>query len=1335
MNVTCPSCQTRYAVDDARVPPSGVTIKCPKCAHTFTARREEPERAVTQASVALPGSPPAPNPGADSALPLPGTPAASGPSAGPQQASVPLPSGPKTKPAIPTPSRARRPAVALPSSGPKPQAPPPSVPGLEDDDELDLGLDDNPFPELSAEDQTAIGDVLGSGELDLGSEAAGPDVLDFIDDAASGIDTGDTARPPELRVRRRDGQIEGPYGQSRIVTMLRNRAFAGNEDISEDGLAWRAMVSVPELSAVIDELAAQDPYADLPAPVRGPDDGLGISEDLPALSSTPSHGPSSDLPGLPGQSYGPSSDLPGLPQQSHGPSSDLPGLPAKRSHGPSSDLPGLPSKRSHGPSSDLPGLPEPDNLPGLVGGEAEALDTGELPSLSDPSADLPAPALPKDLPAPASHRDLVDNVQSDGDDFDLGLEDSREYHVDELKPEEDAPQALHDENQESLELDLEAPPSADLDAPPPSQDLESLDLPPGSSDLSSGDLSADLRVADVPNLPPMWETYKKHIIIFSAVMALVLIGVLTHVFTPYGAFGSKFIAQLGKAPPPKPPPPPPPKPAKVVDRKEVATLMACDCFEGYRSVLATLREAKDAESVVTRAKAFGFAHHRYGEEDFPMAELQPLIDGLEALDLSSAYEGNEQRAQVEVLKARAVHATVSEKSKPIVEKLETALARESDDAELGYILGIAKHAAGDAQGAKEAWEGALANNPKYAPALFALAELRAQKKGAKAKTAAASDYLKVLEAEPRHGYAGKKAADLYQKLRLLGHERRALVQAAKAGLEGVAPKLRPEILGRAARSFDEAGRPDEARPFALEAAKLSPGTASYIALAATSQIVDQPSAIKALAYLEKTAAAHAKDAEILMANARALFATEQPAKAFMALDAARKAAPDDYRSLLMRGQFNVALGKLKDARIALKKAMKLGPKVPGPQVALGRLELEQGAVNEALKFAKTAVKADPDSVQAQTLLGDCHVRRKDPGPAKRAYKKAMHIDDESLDGQLGYANVLRDMTRGSAEKKAEALQEALPIYAALLEAHPKNPAVMFEHGRALEIQGKFDEALDLYRRAAALDAADARPHLKIVAAHIERPEPDVGAAEDALNAARATKPEDDGQKALIEFWAGRVAIAGGQPRKAVTHLRKASEAEPKNASFQYWYGMALESTDSLYEAIYAYEKAISLNSRLALAHRALGRAALEQHEYARAIKSFEKYKNVLPDDYTIWVDIGDAYEQQNRDKKAMRAYKKAIKKAPSARALVAMGNILSRRGDEKAALKKFAHATKIDAEHGEAWCQWGISLARGRKIKEKAKKALTRCVDLKSAPDDMKATAQEILDTARAGTH
>ena len=83
MRIQCPNCPAAYELDDGRVPPAGLSIKCPKCKTPFTVHRPKAgERKAVTTKVPLPGTgasaqpaPRAPKSGGSSAVPLPGSPA------------------------------------------------------------------------------------------------------------------------------------------------------------------------------------------------------------------------------------------------------------------------------------------------------------------------------------------------------------------------------------------------------------------------------------------------------------------------------------------------------------------------------------------------------------------------------------------------------------------------------------------------------------------------------------------------------------------------------------------------------------------------------------------------------------------------------------------------------------------------------------------------------------------------------------------------------------------------------------------------------------------------------------------------------------------------------------------------------------------------------------------------------------------------------------------------------------------------------------------------------------------------------------------------------------
>ena len=58
MKISCPTCAAAYELDDSRVPPAGLSIKCPKCKNPFTVHRPKADaaKAAPKSAVPLPGN-------------------------------------------------------------------------------------------------------------------------------------------------------------------------------------------------------------------------------------------------------------------------------------------------------------------------------------------------------------------------------------------------------------------------------------------------------------------------------------------------------------------------------------------------------------------------------------------------------------------------------------------------------------------------------------------------------------------------------------------------------------------------------------------------------------------------------------------------------------------------------------------------------------------------------------------------------------------------------------------------------------------------------------------------------------------------------------------------------------------------------------------------------------------------------------------------------------------------------------------------------------------------------------------------------------------------------
>jgi predicted Zn finger-like uncharacterized protein len=80
VKISCPNCAAAYELDDSRVPPAGLSIKCPKCKNPFTVHRPKGDapKGAAPKSAAKPAAPTPPRPvtggkpPAGGAVPLPG---------------------------------------------------------------------------------------------------------------------------------------------------------------------------------------------------------------------------------------------------------------------------------------------------------------------------------------------------------------------------------------------------------------------------------------------------------------------------------------------------------------------------------------------------------------------------------------------------------------------------------------------------------------------------------------------------------------------------------------------------------------------------------------------------------------------------------------------------------------------------------------------------------------------------------------------------------------------------------------------------------------------------------------------------------------------------------------------------------------------------------------------------------------------------------------------------------------------------------------------------------------------------------------------------------------
>ncbi len=896
---------------------------------------------------------------------------------------------------------------------------------------------------------------------------------------------------------------------------------------------------------------------------------------------------------------------------------------------------------------------------------------------------------------------------AEGDaELDLGLDP--EPSAPPPKAKAPAPSSV-DELMGSLELDYEG-----YRAP----EVQTAKKPRSGSEIKM-ELPEELEVGEVPEDPPVWITYRRPILGFLGAAAVVMLGVVTHFFTPYGAFGvPALVHMLTYQPPPPPPPAPPPPPPRLADLEQIEALVQTASYESFRSAVATLEQAGPSvpANAVALAKARVLASLAYGTENFPLPPVREAVAALASVDAA------EPRVEREKAKARLGLAVLEGESAAVLEELQRSSETYPDDPEFSYLHGAALAALERPKDALAAYDRALLARPTHSGSLRAIAVLLSKT----SPDDAVAYFEKAIAANPSDARSARDLAGLHEAAHRAGHRRRALLAMARAASEGLVPEQRADAVLAAVEAFESVGRLADVADLAAEAARLAPASARAVALLSVAE-AEANRAEASTRGLDRLLARDPKNPVLLTARARVYRAAEEVAKALLDLEAARSHG-GDVATLMELARTNLDVGKTADARRVLDAAVKL----PGGAVArveIARLALDRGLVDEALTEAQAAVAADETLASAHTILGEVLERRGQPEPARESFNRALALDDEAPGAQLGVASALAALAERSPNPaRSEALGRAIPLYFDALIQRPNDPKVLFEYGRVLELQGDLAGALSLYARAAEIDEKDVRPHLKMVAAYLRPGSVDVERARRSLRSAQDIELASGLKRASVRFWESRLAFEREDWAGAVSAMRQATELEPSNAEFLMALGQALERDGSLYEAVNAYQKALRVNSRLAEAHRALGLASMELHRFEAAREHFDTYRRFAPEDTSVWSDIGDTYSRQNKDEEALAAFSKALRANPKDRvALLQSGLIASRRGREREAQGFFRRVTRAEPDLAEPWCLLGLSLGQ-RRMNPEAKMALNRCLELPRGPPDLVQSARDLLD-------
>lgn len=270
-----------------------------------------------------------------------------------------------------------------------------------------------------------------------------------------------------------------------------------------------------------------------------------------------------------------------------------------------------------------------------------------------------------------------------------------------------------------------------------------------------------------------------------------------------------------------------------------------------------------------------------------------------------------------------------------------------------------------------------------------------------------------------------------------------------------------------------------------------------------------------------------------------------------------------------------ALGRDTEAMRLLDQATRRDKNNLTLLLAYGRVQLDKGQWPSAAKTIDAAVKAGPNAAESHLLKGTLLLKQSQFEAAEKELNVARQADPDNAEVHLRLAEVY-NLTRREGESEAS-VRTALKLNKNLLAAHELLAGIN-------ERAGRYEPALGSYDKLARKNKDNAYFKYKLGEMHLL-----LGEIKDARDIAEGflanKKWARDANGPLLM---GRVLLAEGDLKGALTQLTKAASLNPKSSEVQRAVGDVARQGGDLKKAEAAYRASVRLQGDNRAAHLALG---------------------------------------------------------------------------------------------------------------------------------------------------
>ena len=310
---------------------------------------------------------------------------------------------------------------------------------------------------------------------------------------------------------------------------------------------------------------------------------------------------------------------------------------------------------------------------------------------------------------------------------------------------------------------------------------------------------------------------------------------------------------------------------------------------------------------------------------------------------------------------------------------------------------------------------------------------------------------------------------------------------------------------------------------------------------------------------------------------------------------AQALAPEDFGTNHNLGEFYVQLGKLADARPFLERAQRINPSSYDNGYDLAMANFLTGHLTEARQGIQSLLEKK-NTGELHDLLGQIEEKEGKFVAAASEFETAAHMDP-SEDNLFDW---------GSELLLHRTYEPAIDVFQTATQRFPNSPRLMIGLGMALDLRGKYDEAVKALLTAADLDPSDARCYVFLSKAYDSSP---------------------------------------NQAEAVIQRFRHYAELQPKNALAQYYYALSLwkgkragDTGLNLHDVESLLQKSIALDEKLPDSHVQLGNLYADQHEYAKSIPEYLRALELNPNLSDAHYRLGTDYVHVGQKDQAQKEF-------------------------------------------------------------------------------------------------